>query len=173
MTKFPDLPPAGELTVQTTDDRLRIEVELVVPVERAWSSLTSPDAIAAWWGDHVRLVPRVGGTFREAWTNASGRAITTTGVVTKCEPPAILELTWSDDDWPTATSVRFALQQLAADRSSLSLEHCGWEVLPAERRRRLIDEHAAGWASHLQALRSYLERSSGSDQEPLPSPDSN
>ena len=41
------------MRVQTTDDRLLIEIELAVPVERAWAALTSPAAICDWWGQHV------------------------------------------------------------------------------------------------------------------------
>ena len=160
------------MRMQTTDDRLRIVAEIAVPVERVWIALTSPDAISAWWGDHVQLAPRVGGALREAWTDASGRPVATTGVVTRCEPPTLLQLTWSDDDWPAETHVRFALQKLADDRSSLVLEHWGWEALPAQHRRRLIEEHAAGWARHLQALRSYLERHGASGEAASPCPGS-
>ena len=146
------------MRVQTTDDRLLVEIELAVPVAQVWAALTSPPAVADWWGDHVRLAPYVGGELCEKWTDASGRAIVTTGVVTRCDPPTSLEMTWSDDDWPGETMVLFTLQERNGDQSVLWLEHRGWHALPAERRRRLVDEHAAGWRRHLQSLRAYLER---------------
>ncbi len=146
------------MRVQTTDDRLLIETELAVPVERVWAALTSPAAVSEWWGDHVRLAPYVGGELREHWTDASGRRIVTTGVVTRCDPPTSLEMAWSDDDWPGETNVLFTLRARDGDRSMLRLEHRGWHALPAERRRTLIEEHAAGWRRHMRSLRAYLQR---------------
>ena len=146
------------MRVQTTDDRLLVEIELAVPVAQVWAALTSPAAIADWWGDRVRFAPQVGGELREQWKDASGREIVTTGVVTRIDPPTSLETTWSDDDWPGATQVLFTLEERDGDRSILRLEHRGWQALPAERRRKLIDEHAAGWRRHLESLSSYLRR---------------
>ena len=146
------------MRVQTTDDRLLIEIEWAVPVEQVWAALTSPTAVAEWWGDHVHFVPQVGGELREEWTDAAGREIVTTGVMTRWDPPRSLEMTWSDDDWPGETKVLFTLEERDGDRSILRLEHRGWQALPAERRRRLIDEHAAGWRRHLESLGSYLQR---------------
>ena len=59
------------MRVQTTDDRLLVEIELAVPVAQVWAALTSPAAVSDWWGDHVRLAPYVGGELREEWTTAS------------------------------------------------------------------------------------------------------
>ncbi len=146
------------MTVQTTDDRLFVETEFAVPVEQVWAALTSPAAVAEWWGDHVRFAPQVGGELREQWTDASGQEIVTTGVVTRWDPPSSLEMTWADDDWPGETQVLFTLEERDGSRSILRLEHRGWQALPAERRRRLIDEHAAGWCRHLESLGSYLQR---------------
>ena len=146
------------MRVETTDDRLLVETELAVPVEQVWAALTSPAAIADWWGDHVRFAPEVGGELREQWTDASGRDIVTTGVVTRWDPPRSLEMTWADDDWPSETQVLFTLKERDGDRSILRLEHRGWQALPAERRRRLIDEHAAGWRRHMESLDAYLQR---------------
>ncbi len=146
------------MRVQTTDDRLLLEVELPVPVEQAWATLTSPAAISDWWGDHVRLAADVGGELREHWTDASGREVATTGVVTRCDPPTAWDMTWSDDDWPGESKVSFTLRERDRDQSVLCLEHRGWHALPAERRRSLIDEHAAGWRRHMQSLASYLQR---------------
>ena len=82
------------MRVQTTGDRLLVEIELAVPVAQVWAALTSPAAIADWWGDHVRFAPEVGGELREQWTDASGRDIVTTGVVTRWDPPRSLDMTW-------------------------------------------------------------------------------
>ena len=145
------------MRVETSDDRLLIEIELAVPVGQVWAALTSPAAICAWWGDYVRMDPRVGGTLREEWADASGREVVTAGVVTRLDPPTLLEMTWADDDWPGETTVRFALATPDGGGTLLSLEHRGWHALPADRRRRLIDEHAAGWRHHVRSLRSYLQ----------------
>ena len=142
----------------TMDDSLAIEAELPAPVGRAWAALTSPAAVAAWWGGHVRLEPRPGGRLHERWTDERGRAVVTTGVVTRLEPPTLLEMTWSDDDRPGETRVAFALEERAGGRSLLRLEHRGWDALPAVGRRELIEAHAAGWRRHVRSLCEHLGR---------------
>ena len=145
------------MRVQKTDDRLVIELELPVQVEQAWAALTSPAAVSNWWGEHVHLEPYLGGEFREHWTDAAGREVVTTGVITRSDPPISLETTWRDEDWPAETNVLFALTERNGDQSILRLEHRGWDALAAEGRHRLIDEHTAGWRGHMQSLYSYLQ----------------
>ncbi|MDP8922098.1 MAG: SRPBCC domain-containing protein [Chloroflexota bacterium] len=146
------------MNVETTDTRLRVEVELAAPVDRAWVALTAPDALSEWWGNYVRLAPEVGGELREEWTDDTGRVVVTTGIVMRCEPPVSLAMTWADEDWPGATTVAFTLAEHGGGRTVLRLEHAGWDALPVDRRRALIEAHAAGWRDHLESLRSYLRR---------------
>jgi uncharacterized protein YndB with AHSA1/START domain len=146
------------MKVGTTADRILIEYDFGKHPKQVWAALTSPEAIAGWWGDHVSLTPKTGGAFREEWVDEAGREVVTSGVVNRCEAPELLEFSWADDDWPHATHVALILEPLSAEKTRLRLEHRGWSGLPAEKQQRLIEKHAAGWHHHLRALEAYLER---------------
>lgn len=146
------------MKVGTTADRIVIEFDFRKNLEQVWAALTSPDAIAAWWGESVSLMPKAGGAFREEWTDETGRRIVTSGFVSRYEPPELLELSWADDDWPHSTHVALILEPLDDAKTLLRLEHRGWSGLPAESRQRLIEQHAAGWHHRLRALEAYLGR---------------
>ncbi len=121
---------------------IRIEVDLRVPPLRAWALLTERQHIAIWWGGHVELQARLGGTLVETWSDG-GREVVTSGEVTRCDPPRALELTWADHDWPGATRVGFHLSGHGAG-TRLVLDHSGWDAHPAGERQRLIAAHADG-----------------------------
>ncbi|WP_114943166.1 SRPBCC family protein [Microvirga calopogonii] len=146
------------MKVGTTADRIIIEYDIRQAPQRIWAALTAPDAITAWWGGHVSLDAKAGGSFREEWTDEMGRRVVTTGTVSRCEPPEFLELSWADEDWPQSTQVSMVLDPVAETKTLLRLEHRGWSVLPADRRQRLIEQHAAGWHHHLRDLEAYLGR---------------
>ena len=122
------------------------------PPETVWRLLVHPQA---WWGEHVSLDARVGGQFRETWADDRGRITVTSGTVGRCEPPALLELSWRDDDWPASTTVRFTLVAQAAG-TDLRLVHEGWDRLPAAGRTALLQAHEAGWNHHLDNLARAL-----------------
>ena len=67
-------------------------------------------------------------------------------------------MSWADEDWPQATRVSMILDPVAETKTLLRLEHCGWSVLPADRRQQLIERHTAGWHHHLRDLEAYLGR---------------
>jgi uncharacterized protein YndB with AHSA1/START domain len=142
------------MKVETTDDAIHIEVDLSAPPMRAWTALTEEQHIANWWGDHVDLRARPGGGLRETWSDGARRVITS-GRVTRCEPPSALELTWADDDWPGETRVAFHLSEHGGG-TRLVLDHSGWGVHPAGRRRDLIGAHSRGWSQSLARLAEYV-----------------
>ena len=143
------------MNVETTDDVIRIEVDLPVPPERAWTLLTEEPHLARWWGDYVSLQARPGGTFRETWSDGV-REVVTSGEVTRCDPPVALEMTWADEDWPGETEVVFHLSE---DRSGtrLTLTHSGWRIHSADKRTELLAGHVRGWSEHLARLATYAK----------------
>jgi uncharacterized protein YndB with AHSA1/START domain len=147
---------APEVFAYRDDDALVLAIELPASAMRIWSALIDPGQIHAWWGDHVTLDPRPGGSFVERWTPPGGSSVTTSGVGTRAEPGKILEFTWADEDWPAATTVTFEIEPLARG-SRLRLEQRGWTALPAEERGELMEDHAAGWTKHLKSLAKYLQ----------------
>lgn len=146
------------MKVGTTADRIVIEYDIGKSSRDVWTALTSPEAIVHWWGEHVSLEPKAGGAFREEWTDETGRKVVTSGIVNRFEPPEFLELSWADEDWPHPTHVSMTVEPLAEAKSMLRLDHRGWSALPADRRQRLIEQHAAGWHHHLRDLEAYLGR---------------
>jgi uncharacterized protein YndB with AHSA1/START domain len=106
-----------------------------------------------WWGDHVTLEAKPKGKLVERWSK-EGRQIVTSGEVTRCHPPSVLEMTWADDDWPGDTKVTFHLSR-NENATRLVLEHSGWHVHPDVKRHSLIDAHAAGSSQYMKALADY------------------
>ncbi len=141
------------MQVETTGDSIRIEVDLSVPPVQAWALLTEKQHIANWWGDHVDLQARPGGKLVETWSDG-GRTVSTSGDVTRCDPPLALEMTWADNDWPGATRVGFHLAE-DGDGTRLVLDHSGWSVHPVGERQKLIAAHADGWSRYLARLADY------------------
>jgi len=138
----------------------RLTLRLAVPMRplTVWQALTAPEHVARWWGEHVRLEPRLGGRFIERWRDqreGGGREVVTTGTVIAWDPPSELALSWSDDDWPAATELRIALRPVD-EGCRITLEHRGWRRLPQARRAELIEAHADGWTRRLDDLARYL-----------------
>lgn len=138
--------------MQVTTGEYDIRIDLDLPIRRAavWILLSAPDAIAAWWGDHVALDTREGGHFREEWTN-DGRHVVTNGTVLHSEPPGLLEMTWADNSWSGQSRVRFLLEDQPGG-CHLTLLHCDWQYVHAQDLTALIAAHAQGWQRHLQNL---------------------
>ena len=141
------------MDIETTGDSIHVEVDLAVPPLQAWALLTEKQHVASWWGDHVELQATTGGKLLERWSDG-GRTVITAGVVTRCDPPFALELTWADNDWPAETQVAFHLSA-EGDGTRLALDHSGWSVHPAAERQKLIAAHAAGWSRYLERLAEY------------------
>ncbi len=147
---------------RSTDDVIRLEVELAASSESVWQFLTEKEHLSVWWGDHVMLQARPAGAFVERWSDGR-RDIVTAGVVMRSEAPFRLEWTWSDHDWPGATKVSIELSQ-EGDRTRLELVHSGWDVHPAGVRREMMSAHMHGWSSHLGHLRDYVAATGKSSQ---------
>lgn len=144
---------SGQAAIMRTaiaHDRIEISALIAAPQDRVWRLLTDMDHIRVWWGDHVKLDARPGGTLREIWSDG-GREVVTAGIVKQFVPPRLLSMSWADHDWPGDTQVRFSLDPIPAG-TQLLLIHSGWSVHPAERISALVEAHAQGWASHLERL---------------------
>lgn len=143
------------MQVTVGDYDIRIELGLPIPREAAWILLTSPDAIAAWWGEHVALDAREGGHFREEWTN-QGRDVVTNGTLLHCQPPSpqnpgLLEMTWADNTWSGQTRVRVTLEDQPGG-CTVVLQHEDWQHVHAQDVGALIRAHSEGWQLHLNRL---------------------
>ena len=120
---------------------LRFERALPRPVEKVWAALIAPERIGDWLCADAEVEPRLGGRFHLAFRNGPH---TMTGVITRFEPPHVLEYTWPEN---------------AAKGHSLVL----WELSATPTGCRLVLTHtlpgggdlrgfASGWHWHLDAL---------------------
>ena len=150
------------MEVETTDDVVRITVDLSVPPQQVWTLLTEQRHIASWWGDHVELHARYGGAFRETWSDG-GRTIVTSGEVTRYDPPGALDMTWADE-WCGETEVAFRLFEHGAG-TRVVLNHSGWGPHPPSQRQKLIDDHADGWSRYLTRLAEYATQIGADSRE--------
>lgn len=143
----------------TDTDRIHLDRDLPADPETVWRLWTDPDHLAGWFGPHVSLDARPGGTFRERWTK-DGRPTVTAGTITICAPPTDLAWTWADDDWTGQTLLTLSFEAIP-DGTRLTLVHSGWQTLPAASRDSLREAHHQGWAMHLDSLERYCTTLAG------------
>ncbi|MGI9484488.1 MAG: SRPBCC family protein [Geminicoccaceae bacterium] len=134
-------------------DYIELNVALSVAPEEIWELITEQRHLEAWFGPHVSLDARLGGAFREVWSQ-DGRQIVTSGQVEQFEPPRRIVWSWADDDWPVSTQLALELRKGPAG-TSLQLYHAGWNASECPRGDELRDAHEAGWRHHLQNLERY------------------
>lgn len=123
-----------------------------VPIDRVWHAIVDSDARSAWWS-YLDLDAEPGGGFEELWTDQDGRQMRTHGHVLELVSPAVLRLSWADEDWPATTEVEVRLHR-GDGATTVHVRHTGWERLPNG--ENLAEEHRAGWKMHLSNLRDYL-----------------
>jgi uncharacterized protein YndB with AHSA1/START domain len=125
---------------------LRFERRFAHPVEKVWAALTDPDRVVKWWAEQKTLELREGGAIRMAWTNGGPD---TSGVVTRVEPPHLLEHTLDWSEAGSAVQFSWRLQPTEDGGTLLRLEHA---VVGRPLRREL-----SGWATHLELLERHLD----------------
>lgn len=144
----------------TADDgengAIRLSADIAVPPATLWRCLTDAAEMRRWWGLPVSLEAVPGGRFEEVWRDGDGRRIVTRGTVLRAEAPALLELTWADEDWTCETRLRITLSGSGV-ATRLELRHDGWRNFPAPQGAALRRAHLAGWQRHLRSLKAHAE----------------
>lgn len=135
---------------------IRLSADIAVPPAALWRCLTEPAEMLRWWGLPVSIEPLAGGRFEEVWRDGAGRRIVTRGTVLRAEAPALLELTWADEDWTCETRLRITLSG-SVGATRLELRHDGWRNFPAPQGAALRRAHLAGWQRHLRCLKAHAE----------------
>src|SRR5918994_3905585 len=134
---------------------LRMEQSIPAPIEKVWSSWTTPEGLRRWWWNHwpdveIEVDARVGGDYRFAAPNAG---IVVSGTYLEVREPNALVFTW---EWTDADGVQAGesvdVRFEDMDGSTrLTLRHTGpWsDDAPAESYRQ-------GWAFVLAAIEKAL-----------------
>jgi uncharacterized protein YndB with AHSA1/START domain len=137
-------------------DRIERTVELAHPPEKVWAALTTPEGLAAWFGDEATIDLRPGGPGRVSWTGGPNAELR----VERVEAPLVFGFTWpiyglpADD--PRRTYVEFTLEPVGAG-TRLTVVETGFAQLPGDAHRTAYDGNTEGWAKELAELAGYLD----------------
>jgi uncharacterized protein YndB with AHSA1/START domain len=146
---------------------VRVVVEVSVRPEAAFEIFTAE--IDRWWRPgpinwydayravSTRIEPGVGGRWLELYDEA-GNEIKEIARVTAWEPGERLVLTYSDGDVDgTEVEVRF---EPVEGRTRVTLEHTGWERLPAAKAAQKVRFKQSGWTNILGWYSDWTDWSS-------------
>lgn len=127
--------------------------------ERVFAALTTPAALAQWWGPRgfttpgIELDPRVGGGYRFTMQPPDGDAFHLSGEFLEIRPPARLAYTfrWEEPDPDDRETVATLSLRAVGDTTELDLAHGGFAT---EERLAL---HRDGWSDSFEKLRDLVE----------------
>ncbi|MFI7423905.1 SRPBCC domain-containing protein [Nonomuraea sp. NPDC049684] len=137
-------------------DRVERTVELAHPPGKVWAALTTPEGLAAWFGQEAAIELRPGGPARMSWSDGH----TVDLRVERVEEPSVFGFTWPvfgmPEGDPRRTYVEFTLEP-AGTGTRLTVVETGFAQLPDDHHRKAYDAHAEGWASELGELAGHLD----------------
>jgi len=118
---------------------LRLVRDIARPVEKVWAALIIPERIADWLGEAV-VELHVGGRYQ---IHLRDEPSFIEGVITACEPPRLLEYTWTNGDGgPSTVRIELMSQGQACRLVFTQSQMVG---------RRLIDT-ASGWHDFIDLI---------------------
>ncbi|MEU1726643.1 SRPBCC domain-containing protein [Actinomadura sp. ATCC 39365] len=137
-------------------DRVERTVELAHPPGKVWAALTTPEGLAAWFGQEAAIELRPGGPARMSWSDGH----TVDLRVERVEEPSVFGFTWPvfgmPEGDPRRTYVEFTLEP-AGTGTRLTVVETGFAQLPDDHHRKAHDAHTEGWASELGELAGHLD----------------
>jgi uncharacterized protein YndB with AHSA1/START domain len=138
-------------------DRIERTVEIAHPQRTVWDALTTPEGLAAWFGNAAAIDLRPGGAASMSWTDGPSVDMR----VERVEEPAVFGYTWQiyglPKEDPRRTYVEFTLEPVGANATRLTVVESGFAQLPADAHSEAFDGNTKGWASELGELVSYLD----------------
>ena len=111
------------------------------PVEKVWAALTVPERVADWLAK-ADIVLEVGGRYDLRFPDSED---VMWGMITRLEPPELLELTWRENDGTTKSVLSWRLSPDGGG-CRLNLTH----TFPADTRD--LPGFVSGWHWHLDAI---------------------
>lgn len=137
-------------------DRIERTVEIAHPPGRVWTALTTPDGLAAWFGDEADLDLRPGGTGHLVWDGGHRADLR----VERVDELRVFAFTWRihglPDDDPRRTYVEFTLEPTGSG-TRLTVVETGFAQLPPDVRETAHGGNTEGWARELGELVAYLD----------------
>ncbi len=132
-------------------DPIELSVETPASVEAAWEALTDPEHVAEWFTDASR-VGRPGERYRLDFGDSSVE-----GTILEHEPGRRFAHSWrwdGDEDDTPPTTVAWAVEDLPAGGSRVTLRHDGWPATTPDDTSR--DDHLGYWQAYLEDLGALL-----------------
>jgi uncharacterized protein YndB with AHSA1/START domain len=137
-------------------DRIERTMDLAHPPETVWAALTTPEGLAAWFGNEAGIDLRPGGTAWMKWTDGFAADMR----VERVEEPRVFGFTWHiyglPEDDPRRTYVEFTLEP-DGPGTRLTVTESGFAQLSEDAYRKAYDGNTQGWASELGELAAYLD----------------
>ena len=139
-------------------DRIERTVELAHPPAQVWAALTTPEGLAAWFGNKGASIElRPGGPAELHFDNGFHQNMR----VERVEEPSIFGFTWQiyglPEDDPRRTYVEFTLEPTSSG-TRLTVIETGFAQLPDDAHGTAFGGNADGWATKLGELGDYLNR---------------
>jgi uncharacterized protein YndB with AHSA1/START domain len=139
-------------------DQIEREVMIEAPVERVWTTLTSPEHLGKWFGDagaEIDLKP--GGSLFVHWKEYG----TLVGRVEKVDSLRTFSYRWShgpNQDFSSehSTLVEFSLSP-EGDGTRLRVVETGFSTLALPNAETMYNEHLEGWKHEIDELRDYAQ----------------
>ncbi|MCG8348100.1 MAG: SRPBCC domain-containing protein [Chloroflexales bacterium] len=131
---------------------------IAVPRERVWHAITEAKQITQWSGgdDHWEITARqVGATIK--FGDPQDLMLATIAVL---DPPREFAIEWPPQ--PQYHGIAMRTRYLLGEEHGgirVTVIETGFEALPAAIRQQRVDQTAKGYATVLQDLKAYLERS--------------
>jgi uncharacterized protein YndB with AHSA1/START domain len=129
--------------LEKAGDGFRLAFDRVIdrPVDKVWAALVTPERIGDWLIADAEVDPRVGGRFELNFRNGPHHM---KGVITRFEPPHVLEFTWPEfEDRPAG----LVLWELSADPSG-----CRLKLTHSFPGKDDFADYLSGWHWHLDAI---------------------
>lgn len=140
-------------------DRIERTVDLAHPPQRVWAALTTPEGLAAWFGNKGATIDlRAGGAASLDFDNGFHQSMR----VERIEEPTVFGFTWQiyglPDDDARRTYVEFTLEPTPVG-TRLTVVETGFAQLPDDAHKQAFDGNSNGWVAKLDELRDYLDAS--------------
>jgi uncharacterized protein YndB with AHSA1/START domain len=152
--------------------RVMVALRIAAPRERVFEAFTRE--IHLWWRPHsmflfsrrsggrLAIEPELGGRFTETYPDGTSFEI---GRVTKWEPGALLALSWRQASFKADQSTEVEiLFETVGDETRVTVEHSGWDSVPAAHVARhgmpdalFLQRHGQYWQALIASLKSTVE----------------
>lgn len=143
---------------EQTELTIEMNINVKASVGEVWNALTDRDELENWWSEEVVLEPRVGGKFQENWEDDDGQKQIASGKVLSVQDQKLISFTWREKNWPKTAQTECVFE-ITPDgkKSTLTMQHKGWETLPEPLRTTSLRDFKVGWSYHMKELKAYLD----------------